>query len=415
MPRGDLSASHHLPDTRRWLVGLSSGSTLDGVDAALLEVAGVGLDMQLRLVHSLHQPYPRDLRELLRQVFAQTAAPIRQLGLLDRLVGETFAVAAAQVVDQASFSLQKVMCIGCAGHTLWHDPEARYPSTLTLDMPALVAERTGLTTASDFRPRDLVLGGQGLPLTSIIDYLLFRNAGENRVLVNLGGVSSLVFLPAAAPVRQTLGFQAGPCNVFLDSLIAKLTGGKETFDAWGKHAVQGRCLEPLLERWLSHPALQRRPPKHMPRQDFGEEFIQQTLQQARNNHWSLHDVLCTATHLIAQSITSAIDRFLPVRPQRVLLSGGGVRNGLLWQLLEQHLQGVPLCTIEQFGIPVRTRKAVGFGGLAALLLDGVPANLMSVTGASGSRLLGALTPGSSSNWARCVAWMAGQTSALAAA
>src|SRR5262249_8823609 len=139
------------------------------------------------------------------------------------------------------------------------------------------------------------------------------------------------------------------------------------------------------------PALQRRPPRSLSRQTFGEEFIYPVLQQARQSHWSLHDLLCTATHFVARGILSAMRRFLPVTPARILLSGGSVHNGFLWQMLAQHLADIPLERVDAHGVPVRARNALGFGGLAALTLDGVPANLVSATGAAGSRLLGSLT------------------------
>jgi anhydro-N-acetylmuramic acid kinase len=400
--------------TTRWLIGLSSGSTLDGVDAALVEAEGVGLELRPRLVHALHQPYPRDLRDLIQRVTAQGAGA-RQVGLLHRLLGEAFALAGRQVADQASFPLQKVQVVGCPGHTAWHEPEGRYPSTLALGMAAVVAERTGVTTVSDFSTRDLAAGGQGMPITALADYLLFQDPRETRALLHLGGFATLVFLPAGGGPRHVLGFQAGPCNLLLDGLMQHLTGGRESFDAGGKHAVQGRCIDALLQRWLDHPSLQRRPPRSLQRQGLGEEFVLQALQQARQNRWNLHDLLCTATHFVAQGITGAMRRFLPQMPRRVLLSGGGVRNGLLWHLLEQQLQEISLERVDQHGMPAAARKAAAFGALAALTVDGVPASLVGATGAAGTRLLGSLTPGSSANWARCLAWMAHQTAALAAA
>jgi anhydro-N-acetylmuramic acid kinase len=394
----------------RWLIGLASGSTLDGVDAALLESEGVGLELRPRLVQALHQPYSADLCELL-----QRAGGARQLCLLHRLLGETFAAAARQIAEQARFSLQKVQVVGCPGHTIWHEGEGRFASTLPLGIPAVVAERTGVTTVSDFSTRDLAAGGQGMPITALADYLLFRDPRETRILLHLGGIASLVYLQGGGSPRQVLAFQAGPCNLLLDGLMHHLTGGREKYDPGGKHAVQGRCIEPLLQRWLDHPSLQRRPPRSLQRQGFGEEFVLQALQQARHNQWGLHDVLCTATHFVAQGITGAMRRFLPQLPQRVLLSGGGVRNGLLWHLLEQQLPGITLEKVDQAGVPAAARKAVAYGILAALTVDGVPANLMAATGAAGSRLLGSLTPGSSANWARCLAWMSHQTTGLAAA
>jgi anhydro-N-acetylmuramic acid kinase len=403
--------------TTRWLIGLASGSSGDGVDAALLETGGVGLDLRARPLHALHQPYSRDLRDLLRQVASPGQGDVKQVSLLHRLLAETFAVAARQVAERASFSLQKVQCLGCPGHTVWHEPEGRFPSTLGLGMAAVVAERTGVTTVSDFRARDLAAGGQGVPLAALADYLLFRHADENRLLLHLGGIARVVYVPAGGRIQDVLGFESGPCNVLLDGLMRQLTAGRESYDPGGKHAVQGCCIEPLLKRWLAHPYLQRRPPKSLPRQGFGDDFALQAVQQARQMRWPLHDLLCTATHFVAAGITQSLRRFLPALPPRtrVLLSGGGVRNGLLWHLLEQQLADLTLEKTDHVGIAADVRKALGFGMLAALTVDGVPANVPSATGAAGARLLGSLTPGSPANWGRCLAWMASLSALPAAA
>lgn len=397
--------------TPRWLIGLASGSSVDGVDAALMELEGVGLDLHVLQVHGLHQPYGQELRALIRRISTSAPCEIRQVSLLHRLLGETFAAAARTVADHASLSLQRVQCIGCAGHTIWHDSEGRFPSTLGLGMAAVVAERCGITTLSDFRSRDVAAGGQGVPLAALTDYILFRHPQESRLLIHLGGLARVVFVPAGCRIHEVIGFEASPCNVLLDALMGHLTGGKSSFDPGGKHAVQGKCIDALLQSWLQHPYLQRRPPKSLPRHLFGDDFATAAVQQVRQVSGSLHDLLCTATHFVARGITTAVRRFLPSghRIDRILLSGGGVRNGLLWRLLEQPFEGVPLQRTDEVGVPADVRKALSFGMLAALTLDGVPASVPSATGAAGSRLLGSITPGSSINWARCLAWMATQT------
>jgi anhydro-N-acetylmuramic acid kinase len=401
--------------TTRWIIGLASGSSAQGVDAALLEVEGAGLELRARPIQAVHQAYGRDLRELIGRISSPGTAETRQVSLLHRLLGETFAAAARHVADRVSFSLQRVQCIGCPGHTVWHDPDGRFPSTLGLGMAAVVAERTGVTTVSDFRARDVAAGGQGVPLTALVDYLLFRDLRENRILLHIGGLARVVYLPAGGRSQDMLGFEAGPCNRLLDGFMRQLTGGREPFDAGGKHAVQGRCIEPLLERWLGHPYLARRPPTSLPRHLFGADFIQQAVQLSQQMGCGLHDLLCTATHFIARGIVGALERFLPEGqpPNRILVSGGGVRNGLLWHLLEQRLGGAALERTDRLGIGADARKAVAFGVLAALTVDGVPGNVPGATGAAGARVLGSLTPGSSAHWARCVAWMNGQTAPLA--
>jgi anhydro-N-acetylmuramic acid kinase len=394
----------------RCIIGLSSGSSLDGVDAALLETDGTGLAVRARPVLTLRQRYNGDLRDLIRRASSPEGADARQMSLVHRLLGETFAAAARQAADRASMSLQRVQCLGCQGHTVWHETEGRFPSTLNLGMAAVVAERTGLTTVSDFRSRDMAAGGQGIPLSTLVDYLLFRHPGENRVVLHLGNASQVAYLPAGGRPADVLAFEAGPCNLLLDGLMQRSTGGREEYDAGGKNGVQGRCLAPLLDRWLAHPYLQRRPPKSLSRQTFGDDFQAQAMQAARPLG-SMYDLICTATHFVVRAITTAWRRFLPPsRPvHRVLLSGGAIRNGLLWHLLEQQLAGVPLDKSDQHGIPAAARRAVESALLAALTVDGVPANLPAATGSAGSRLLGSLTPGSSANWARCLAWMAAQT------
>jgi len=400
---------------KRWLIGLASGSSGDGVDAALLEAEGVGLELRVHPVLAVHQPYARDLRNLITQVAASVQSETKHAGLLHRLLGETFAAAARQVADRASLSLQKVQCLGCPGHTVWHEAEGRFPSTLALGMAAVVAERTGVTTVSDFCSRDLVVGGLGAPPITLPDYLLFHHPEENRALIHLGSLARLTYLPAGGRLAQTLSFDVCPCNALLDGLMQQLTAGKEAFDQGGKHGVQGCCIEALLQRWHAHSYFLRRPPKSMARQNFAGEFVSQAVQMAHQASLSLHDVVCTATHFVSRTIGEAIRRFLPkdVPLQHVLLSGGGVRNGLLWHLLEQQLAGITLDKTDRFGVPSEARKALGFGMLAALTMDGVPANVPSSTGAAGARILGTLTPGSSANWARCLNWMAAQMAPLA--
>jgi anhydro-N-acetylmuramic acid kinase len=398
----------------RWYIGLSSGSALAGVDAALVRVGGVGNELSLRLEHFTHLPFTRDLRLLLLRVHSGTPQALRSLAVLHRVLGEAYAAAARQVLEATKMSPAQLLAIGCPGHLLWHGPEGRYPATFGVGMAAVIAERTGLTTITDFASRDVVVGGQGYPLTALVDQRLFHDAREHRLLIHLGGVASVLSLPAelGPGSRHVLGFQAAPCGRLLDGLMHLLTNGRESFDPGGKHAVQGRCIEPILQRWLQHPVLLRHPPKCIPGDEFGPDFLQQAVQLARAQEHNLHDLLCTATHFIARAIVQAVQSFVPGTPTRILLSGGGVRNGLLWRLLEQQLTPIAIERVDVQGVPAEARKAMACGGLAALTMDAVPGNLSAATGAAGPRLLGQFTPGSSGNWARCLAWMAAQTAPL---
>jgi anhydro-N-acetylmuramic acid kinase len=160
----------------RWVIGLASGSGGEGVDAALVELEGAGLELRARLVNSCRQPFGPELREMVRSGCGPQPVEVSQVALLHRLLGETFAAAARAVADQVSFSLQKILCIGCPGHTVWHESQGRFPATLALGMPAVIAERCGVTTVSDFRSRDVSAGGEGVPVSALADCLLFRHA-----------------------------------------------------------------------------------------------------------------------------------------------------------------------------------------------------------------------------------------------
>jgi anhydro-N-acetylmuramic acid kinase len=236
-------------------------------------------------------------------------------------------------------------------------------------------------------------------------HLLFCHPTRARLLVHLGGIARVVYLPAGGRPGDVVGFEAGPCGVLLDALVRQLTGGKEPCDAGGKHAVQGRCIEPLVQSWLAHPLLHRRS-RPLPRQAFGAEFARQALEQLKQTEGNLHDLLCSATHFVVRVLMESVRRHVRQSPSEVLLTGWGVRNGLLWRLLERQLEGVPVMRADAAGVPAELHQAAVSGLLAALTLDGVPGNSPSATGAAGSRLLGSVTPGSVSNWSRCLQWMA---------
>jgi anhydro-N-acetylmuramic acid kinase len=401
----------------RYFVGLSSGSSLSGVDAALVRVDGVGLDASFKLEHFINAPFSAELRALLMRALNDATPEVRHLGTLHRVLGETFALGVRQLLEQCRKTTQQIYCIGCPGQSLWHDANGRYPATLHLGMMSVVAERTGLTTISDFASRDVALAGQGTMLHAFADAKLFHDRHEHRAHLHLGSIASLVDLPTqlGSNARHLVGFEAAPATMLLDGLMRLMTKGREPHDAGGKHAVQGRCLEPLLERWLQNHFFQERPPKSVPRREFGAEFLSRAIEQAQRLEGNLHDVLCTMTHFVAHAIVHAIQSYLPAMPTRILLSGRGVRNGFLWHLLEQKLQPIKLEKTDAHGIPLEACQAVAQAALAAMTMDGVPINLPTATGATGQRLLGQITPGASGNWARCLAWMARQTAPLQAA
>lgn len=393
----------------RTFIGLSPGASLFGVDAALVRVDGVGTDMTLKLEHFAHAPHSAELRELLVRVTTSPNPELRHVATLHRVIAETYALTIKRLLQESKRSPDDVWCVGCPGQTVWHDAGGRYPATLPIGMMGVVAERTGLTVVSDFASRDVALGGQGSPLTALATARLFHDPQEPRAHLHLGSVATITYLPPQLGVnaRHLLAFEAAPATLLLDGLMRLLTNGREAFDAGGKHAVQGRCLEPLVERWMQNHFFQEKPPRSVAWREFGPDFLSRAIEQAKRHEGSLHDVLCTMTHFVARAIVHAVD-LLPAKPKRILLSGRGVRNGFLWHLIEQKLRPIAMEKTDTIGIPVDACQAVGYAGLAALTMDGVPANLPGVTGATGPRVLGQVTPGARTNWARCLLWMARQ-------
>ncbi len=383
----------------RTLIGLSVGSGLEGVDAVAVRVEGLGLDLVPRVVPA---PGSRSRRPCATHSVHPAPPPPEFL----RAVADTAVFAARQALSKAAVSPRDTFAVGVL--------EPNRPAVpVPLHWPEVaerVAEQTGVTVLHGFADRDRAAGGAGRPITAVADFLLFRDATESRLLVHLGAVSTVLLVPAGGTVSAAFGCEAGPGNQLLDAILFHGTRGKEPHDAGGKQAVQGRCLDPLLARWLEHPHLTRTPPKTVHAEAFGRSFLLAAFDAVRQLNATLPDLLCTATHLAARAIGDAA-RVLPMKPEgarRVLLSGGGVRNGFLWQLVAKQFNG-SVERADAVGVPAGSRNAAAAAVLAALTCDGVVGNLPVLTGATGGRLLGHISPGDGRNWARCAAWMADQT------
>jgi anhydro-N-acetylmuramic acid kinase len=381
----------------RLLIGLSIGSGLEAADAVVVQADGVGLDLTATIAAAIRVAFPPSVRDAIR---SPAVTPE-----LARNLAETAVHAARQALTRAGVSPRETFAAALL------EP-ARPASELAIPWPEVadrIAEQTGLTVLHGFRHRDRAAGGAGHPITFAADYLLFRSPTRPRLLVHLGAVSSLLFLPSGGKISAAVGFEAGPGNQLLDALIYHGTRGKEPTDPGGKKAVQGRCLEPLLARWLEHPHLTRTPPKTVHAEAFGRSFLLAAFDAARQLNAGLPDLLCTATHLAARAIADAAKHWLPTTPSRqVLVSGGGVRNGFLWQLLAQQFGGETISRSEEAGVAALARNSVAAAVLAALTCDGVAGNLSALTGAVGGRLLGHFAPGDGRNWAKVAAWVADQ-------
>jgi len=360
-----------------WL-GLISGTSADGIDAAL-----VRFDPAPRVVATQTHSYPESLRQRLVELGqGNEALSLDQLGVLDHEVGSCFADAALALLERSGTPTAAVSAIGSHGQTLRHRPGGPSPFTLQVGDPSLIAERTGCRVVADFRRRDLAAGGQGAPLLPALHAATLASAEESRAVLNLGGIANLTLLPAAGPVR---GFDSGPANALLDAWCLLKTAS--TFDRGGHLAAKGNADPALLRRLLDEPWFSLPPPKSTGREQFHLAWVRE--RGGDLDAFSAADVQATLVALTVETVAQALRRELP-DCQRLLVCGGGVHNPLLLATLQQALPGLPVCSSADYGLDPDFVEAIGFAWLAREALAGRPGNLPSVTGARGPRILGAV-------------------------
>jgi len=289
--------------------------------------------------------------------------------------------------------------VGSHGQTVYHIPDSRREggrkvcSTLQIGEPSVIAERTGITTVADFRPRDVAAGGEGAPLVPFADYFLFAHRRLTRAVQNIGGIANVTYLPAGGSVADVLAFDTGPGNMMIDRVVHHVTRGRAGYDAGGRLAARGKVHAPLLARLLSHPYLQRQPPKSTGREMFGVQFTDTVYRKALLRGLAPLDILATVTAFTACSIADAYNRFLPRMPDEVILCGGGAENAALVGLLRQQMPAAKVRRTDDLGIPARAKEAVSFAILAAATVRGQANNVPSATGARRAVVLGKVVPG----------------------
>jgi anhydro-N-acetylmuramic acid kinase len=366
-------------------IGLMSGTSLDGVDAALVEIRGSGLGTKVRLIAQVHHSYPPSLRARILSLSEAGDGSTREVCRLNVLVGEAFARTALAACRKAGASVRKIDFIGSHGQTICHLPGEH--ATLQIGEPAVIAERTGVLTVADFRPRDLAAGGGGAPLVPCVDYLLFRHPRLSRGLLNIGGIANLTIVPAGAKPEDVQAFDTGPGNMVIDALARHYRLGPN--DRRGKTASQGKVSAPLLFRLMKNGFVLRKPPKSTGRETFGNAFTIALLARAKALSLSKADVLATATAFTAHAVHYNYSRFLSRKPMNELIvSGGGTKNRTLMNWLRVLFAPIPVTPIDAYGIPSQAKEALAFAVLANETLSGNPASLPRVTGAHGPRLLG---------------------------
>ncbi|MBU6416477.1 MAG: anhydro-N-acetylmuramic acid kinase [Xanthomonadaceae bacterium] len=365
-----------MADAAPLYLGLISGTSADGIDAALVRFAP-----KLEVIVARTSPYPDDLRARIVALARNDAAiMLDDLGHLDVEIGACFADAALGLLREASVAPHAVTALGSHGQTVCHRPSGPHPFTLQLGDPNVIAERTGIITVADFRRADVAAGGQGAPLLPALHAAVLADPGIPRAILNLGGIANLTLLVPGKPV---LGFDTGPANCLMDAWSLRVRGTPRDED--GAWARSGHVDRGLLAGLLDDPYFAAPPPKSTGREVFNLDWLDVRLPRGL----ATEDVQATLLQLSARSIADALRRHAPAT-REVYACGGGVHNGALMDALRAELPGVKLDTTAALGIDPDFVEAAGFAWLARARLENIAGNLPSVTGARGSRVLGAV-------------------------
>lgn len=378
------------------VIGLMSGTSLDGIDAALVHFQGDASAPVWKIRSFIDVPYTAAQRTAIHDSIVSGSAAA--LCTLNADLGEWFADAVARVLAEANVAADDITVIGSHGQTVWHEPprDGRRGSTLQLGCAATIAERTGIAVVSDFRSRDMAAGGEGAPLVPWVDRLLFSHDTRRRVLQNIGGMGNLTWLPPRGSTEPVLAFDTGPGNALIDAAVELATNGESTFDRDGALAARGTIDDALLEELLADPFLHRAPPKSTGREVYGRPFVQRLAERVApttREEWT--SFISTLTELSARSIANAIERWvMPRGVDEIIITGGGALNP---ELVERIRRRLPATTISAdataLGIEPAAKEALAFAALAWAHVQGVPGNVPEATGAAGPRVLGCFTPG----------------------
>ena len=378
------------------VVGLMSGTSADGVDVAICDIRGQPGDMTVELISGATFEYAPEMRERILACCDPTESRVDQIASLHVDLAEVFADSTLALDARIGMPTKQIDLIGSHGQTLWHNvlPSGDVNASLQIVEAAVLVERTGVTTVSNFRARDIAAGGQGAPLTSYVDWLLLRHPTRWRAVQNIGGMGNVTFLPPLTDeTSDPVAFDTGPGNALLDIAVSQFSGGEMNYDRDGHYAKQGRVNEDWLAELLQHPYYARDYPKTTGRETFGTSAALALVADAQSRGLQAAEIIATLTALTATNIADAYRRFAPVPIQEVVLGGGGRRNPVIVSMLRQLLSPAAVMTHEDIGMDSDFKEALVFAVLAYETWHGRPAALPALTGARQASVLGSITPG----------------------
>ena len=364
-----------------YYVGLMSGTSVDGIDAALVSIPDHG---PLTLKATQYQTFSPAVRNAIQELMAPSKNEIERAGELDMQLGKLFAECVQMLLLKSGVPAKNIRAIGSHGQTIRHRPRAAYPFTQQIGNPSVIAEQTGITTVADFRARDIAAGGEGAPLVPAFHRWFFHKPDVNRVILNLGGIANITWLPADTK-ETVLGFDTGPGNTLLDQWVMQNRG--ERYDRDGEWAASGQVKEQLLARLLADEYFSTTPPKSTGREYFHLAWVEQHI----TGKIAAQDLQATLVDLTSRSIVKALD-FLPAKADEIYICGGGSHNRHLLGRLHAQAPNIRITTTAELGLDPEWVEAAAFAWLAYRTLTGEPGNLPSVTGASHPVILGGIYP-----------------------
>lgn len=371
----------------RLVVGMMSGTSSDGVDAALVRISGSRLNTKVEPLAFKTLPYPSEFQQRILSLQPPNSIPAGEISRLGQEGAELYAQAVLEVVMSAGLMVDDVDLISMQGFGVYGVGE--------IVDSAVVMERTGITTIVDLRRQDVAVGGQGAPMSGYVDWVLFREEHIGRAIQNIGGIANVSGIPPGAELDDIITFDTGPGNMIIDALARIFTNGAQSFDRDGAVAAQGQVNQTLLSELMDHPFIKRPPPKAAGFKQFGQQFTRQLIQVVEERGISHQDLMATATAYTAEAIASSYERFLMsrFRIDEVILGGGGVHNLTMVRMLRERLTPTPVYTHEDYGINSDAREAISWAVLGNETIQGYTANVPTVTGASRRVLLGKILPG----------------------
>ncbi|TFW52470.1 anhydro-N-acetylmuramic acid kinase [Bacillus sp. 007/AIA-02/001] len=377
-----------------YVAGVMSGTSLDGIDVALVHIDGSGVDSKVELIHFTTVPFCNDMKNDIQQALSIENSNVQLICSLNFKLGLRFANAVKEVCKEANFPLRQLDLIGSHGQTIYHQPQqdgGMIPSTLQIGEPAIIAYETNTTVISNFRTMDMAAGGQGAPLVSYSEIILYRHQTKNRLLQNIGGIGNVTVIPSQLSEKSVIAFDTGPGNMVMDEVCQRLF--QLSYDQNGNIAKQGVVVEEVLTYCMNHPFLKMNPPKSTGREQFGEEFVSELLKRFEKH--SKENILTTVTRFTASSIVYHYKEFiLPYYEiDEVILGGGGSYNDTLVEMIRHGLkeEKCALFLQEDIGYSSESKEAIAFAILANETYHRNPSNVPSATGAKNSVILGNIT------------------------